>query len=507
VNASAVNLKPNWQGHLVALFAGLLLPLAFSPFDYYPIALVSLTLLFLSWQHVNARTAALRGFLFGLGLFGVGVSWIYVAIHVFGQASVLLAGALTAIFVAFLSLYTAGLGWIVKRATQGVTFSGADFVLLLPVAWLGFEWFKAWFLTGFPWLEVGVSQIPGPLSGYTPVVGALGVSLIMAFSAGLLAYFWESKKLSAVFILVLIWAGGFALKSVEWTSEKDLPLTVTIVQGNVPQDIKWNKEQVIKTLALYQAETERHWSSDLVVWPENAVTAFYHQVKDFYLDPLAEAARENKTDILLGLPIYEAEAGRYYNGMVSLGSELGIGFYHKRHLVPFGDYVPFEWLRGLIAFFDLPMSSFAIGADGQALLAAAGQKVGISICYEDTFSNEVLETVPEASLLVNATNNAWYGDSFAPHQHLQISQNRALETGRPIIRATTNGISALIDHRGALQATTAQFEQVVLTGEVQPRQDATFYVQWQRWPLLGLALFMLLVWAYYRQDNSKTQTH
>ena len=258
-------------------------------------------------------------------------------------------------------------------------------------------------------------------------------------------------------------------------------------------------------MALYQAETEQHWSSDLVVWPENAITAFYHQVKSFYLDPLALAAREHKTDILLGLPIYEAENERYYNGMMSMGSELG--FYHKRHLVPFGDYVPFEWLRGLIAFFNLPMSSFAIGADGQSLLTAAGQKVGVSICYEDTFSNEVLETLPEASVLVNATNNAWYGDSFAPHQHLQISQNRALEMGRPIIRATTNGVSAFIDNRGQLEATTRQFEQATLTGKVQPRQGSTFYVQWQRWPIFGLALFMLVVWAYYRQNNSKSQTH
>ena len=189
--------------------------------------------------------------------------------------------------------------------------------------------------------------------------------------------------------------------------------------------------------------------------------------------------------------------------MMSLGTE--VGFYHKRHLVPFGDYVPFEWLRGLITFFDLPMSSFYPGKDDQVLLSAAGQKIGISVCYEDAFSSEVLDTVPEASILVNATNNAWYGDSFAPHQHLQISQNRALETGRPVIRATTNGISALIDYRGKLQATTAQFELAVLNGKVGPRQGMTFYVQWNHWPLLILALFMLLVWAYYRKNDLNKQ--
>jgi len=494
----------NQAGNIFALLAGMAMPLAFAPFHYYPIALLSVMLLFLTWQGVNAKQAAIRGFLFGIGLFGVGVSWIYVAIHQFGQASMLLAGLLTAVFVAFLALYLAALGWGIKKLTTKTTFTTLDYVLLLPVAWLFFDWFKGWFLTGFPWLELGVSQIEGPLSGYTPVLGALGVSLLAALSAGLLASFWQFKRVSALLGIAVIWGGGAALNTVEWTYKNDAPLTVSLIQGNVPQDIKWDSAQVLKTLSLYQTQTQALWQSDLIVWPENAATVFYHQAKTGFFDPLAIEARENNSDILLGLPIYDDKGERYYNGMMSLGTETG--FYHKRHLVPFGDYVPFEWLRGLIAFFDLPMSSFYPGADDQALLTAAGQKVGISVCYEDSFSTEVLDTVPEASLLVNATNNAWYGDSFAPHQHLQISQNRALETGRPIIRATTNGISALIDHRGGLQATTAQFEFAVLTGKVQPRQGMTFYAQWRQWPLLLLALLMLLVWAYYRQNDLTKQT-
>jgi apolipoprotein N-acyltransferase len=186
--------------------------------------------------------------------------------------------------------------------------------------------------------------------------------------------------------------------------------------------------------------------------------------------------------------------------MMSLGSEEG--FYHKRHLVPFGDYVPFEWLRGVIAFFDLPMSAFVPGPQKQPLLAAAGQKVGVSICYEDVFSTEVLQTVPEATLLVNATNNAWYGDSFAPHQHLQISRSRALETGRPLVRATTNGISAFVNFKGEIQAQTPQFEQAALTQTVQPRQGETPYVTLKRWPIWLLSLLMLCLWAYYRHKKS-----
>ena len=493
----------NRAGNTIALLAGAAMPLAFAPFHYYPIALLSVSLLFLTWQGIDGKQAAIRGFLFGLGLFGVGVSWVYVAIHEFGQASMLLASLLTILFVAFFALYLASLGWGIKKITAERNFTAIDYVLLLPLAWLFFEWFKGWFLTGFPWLELGVSQIEGPLSGYTPVVGALGVSLIAAVSAGLLASFWQFKEIKSLLAIALIWMGGSALNTVEWTYESDHPISVSVIQGNVPQNIKWDSEQVLKTLFLYQTKTEEQWKSDLIVWPENAATVFYHQAKTAFFDPLGAAARKNNTDILLGLPLYDDDGIRYYNGMMSLGTE--VGFYHKRHLVPFGDYVPFEWLRGLITFFDLPMSSFHPGEDDQALLSAAGQKIGISVCYEDAFSSEVLDTVPGASILVNATNNAWYGDSFAPHQHLQISQNRALETGRPVIRATTNGISALIDYRGKLQATTAQFEIAVLTGKVEPRQGMTFYVQWNHWPLLILALFMLLVWAYYRKNDLNKQ--
>ena len=493
----------NRAGNTIALLAGAAMPLAFAPFHYYPIALLSVSLLFLTWQGIDGKQAAIRGFLFGLGLFGVGVSWVYVAIHEFGQASMLLASLLTILFVAFFALYLASLGWGIKKITAERNFTAIDYVLLLPLAWLFFEWFKSWFLTGFPWLELGVSQIEGPLSGYTPVVGALGVSLIAAVSAGLLASFWQFKEIKSLLVIAIIWVGGSALNTVEWTYESDPPISVSVIQGNVPQNIKWDSEQVLKTLFLYQTKTEEQWKSDLIVWPENAATVFYHQAKTAFFDPLGAAARKNNTDILLGLPLYDDDGIRYYNGMMSLGTE--VGFYHKRHLVPFGDYVPFEWLRGLITFFDLPMSSFYPGKDDQILLSAAGQKIGISVCYEDAFSSEVLDTVPEASILVNATNNAWYGDSFAPHQHLQISQNRALETGRPVIRATTNGISALIDYRGKLQATTAQFELAVLNGKVGPRQGMTFYVQWNHWPLLILALFMLLVWAYYRKNDLNKQ--
>jgi len=482
--------------NLVVLLAGGLLPLSFAPFHYYPVAVISLALLFACWSTASAKQAALQGFLFGFGLFGVGVSWIYVAIHDFGQSGVFLAALLTALFAAFLALYIAGLGWVVKRLSPN-EFSTRDYLLLLPVAWWVFEWFKGWFLTGFPWLELGTGQIDGPLSGFTPVIGALGVSLLTALSAGLLALTVSKKTAWPIVLLIVIWAGGQMLKTQEWTQAVDKPIKATIIQGNIPQEIKWSREQLYKTLALYQARTEEHWDSDLIIWPENAVTVFYHQAKTFFIDPLAKLAAQHNTEVLIGIPVMDKEKDEYYNGMALLGKQEG--FYYKRHLVPFGEYIPFEWLRGLIAAFDLPMSSFRPGPKSSELMNVSGQAIGLSICYEDIFSTEVLENLPEARLLVNASNNAWYGDSFAPQQHLQIAQNRSLEFGRPTLRATTNGISALIDYKGRLTEQTPQFEEAVITVDVQPREGSTPYVKWGQKPLWILSLLMLLVWGYYRR--------
>jgi len=498
-----MNNKTVWQGHGLALLAGGLLPLAFSPFHFYPVAILSLALWFATLQNGSAKQAAVRGFLFGFGMFGVGVSWIYVAIHEFGHASILLASLLTISAMAFLALMPAGLAYTVKKLNKGDRLEAKDFILLLPFAWLFFEWFKTWFLTGFPWLELGVSQIDGPLAGFIPLIGVLGVSLLTAITAGTLLASIQSRQWLWLVPIIALWGAGAILKDKQWTEAIGSPLKVSLIQGNIPQTIKWDKEQVLRTLALYKKHTEAHWDSDIIVWPENAVTAYYHQIKAFYLEPLAAQAREHNTDILLGLPIYDKSTEQYFNSMMSLGEHSA--FYHKHHLVPFGDYVPLQELfRGLIAFLDLPMSGFSPGDEEQNLLQAAGHQVGVSICYEDVFSNEVRRTLPKATLLVNSTNNAWYGDSFAPHQHLQISQSRALEMGRPVLRATTNGISALIDSTGHLQQVSPQFKEAVITGMVQARQGSTPYVAWGQIPLLILSLFILLLWAYYRRIRSLT---
>ncbi len=480
---------------LLALLSGMAMPLSFAPFYGYPVAVVSLAVLFHLWSAATPTQAARQGGLFGLGMYGVGVSWIYVAIHDFGQASVLLAGLLTAIFVAFLALYLAVLGWGIKKISAE-NLAVVDIVLLLPAAWWGYEWFKGWFLTGFPWLDLGVGQIEGPLAGFVPVVGVEGVSLLTALSASLWLVVWKNHKFWPVLLLAVLWISGIMLHAVSWTQPVGQPLKVSLIQGNIPQEIKWDRQQLFKTLALYEARTEQHWESDLIVWPENAVPIFYQQVQSFFLEPLAQKARAHHTDLLIGLPVSDPETGGYYNAMMSLGSQQA--FYFKRHLVPFGETLPFSGLRGLIQFFDLPMSSFQAGQQRLPLLQVAHRMAGVSICYEDVFSSELRPALPKAQFLVNASNNAWYGDSFAPHQHLQISRSRALEFGRPLLRATTNGISAIVDMKGRVKQQSPQFQETVLTGRIQPRQGATPYVWIAPWFWL-CPLVMWLLWASGRK--------
>jgi len=487
------------RADLLALLAGALLPLAFAPLSLFPLAVLSPALLFLLWLDVTPRRALWRGLLFGLGQFGVGVSWVYVAIHDFGHSGVPLAVLLSVLFVGVLAVFPMLLGYLSARFLRGP--DGLRLALLFPAAWTLIEWSRGWVLTGLPWLNLGYSQINAPLRGFAPIAGVYGVTLAVALSAGLLASLAMTDRraqrplwMSGIALggLVLLWLGGALLARVDWTEASGPPLRVALVQGNIPQDTKWSPEAAQHTLDLYADLTRQHWDSRLILWPEAAITVFYHDVADNYLAGLAREARTHGTDIVLGIPVREPGTRRYFNSLLALSERPG--FYHKRHLVPFGDYLPFEdFLRGLIRFFDLPMSGFSSGPDQQPLLEAAGQKIASAICYEDIFGEELITALPEAALLVNATNNAWYGNSFAPHQHLEMSRMRAIESGRYMLRVTTNGVSAIIDQHGKIRGRSPQFKTHVLTGEAVPHSGATPYVVVGNWPVVSLLGLILLL--------------
>ncbi len=485
------------QAALVWCFlAGASLPLAFAPFNIFIFAYFAPLVLFYYWSDANPKRAALLGFLFGLGLFGVGVSWIYVAIHVHGYAPVPLAVLMTSAFVAFMALYPALQGYVSVKLQQYFGVGRVASVLVLyPTLWVLIEWLRGWFLTGFPWLNLGYSQLNTPLVGIAPLFGVYAVSWLTALTAAMVLVILLTSKhrirLLLAGVITAVFIGTTGLSLIVWTDKQGDPIKVSLIQGNAPQITKWDPDMIQARLDLYANLTRQHWDSDLIFWPENAMTTFYHTLVDDYFKPLVTEAKQHNTDLVVGVPVQNLQTGAYYSSFVVPGENPSM--YHKRHLVPFGEFVPLEsMLRGLIRFFDLPMSSFSRGSDEQQPLKAAGQLLAPTVCYEDAFGEEVIDLLPAATVLINGSNNAWYGDSFAPHQHLQISRMRAVETGRPLLRATTNGISAIIDHKGYIVKRSPQFETYVLNGEVQPRTGATWYVQWGNWPVIVFAFLMLV---------------
>ncbi len=480
---------------LAALLAGAALPLAFAPVDLFPLAYLAPAILFLLLDGVTPGRGARLGFAFGLGMFGVGVSWVYVAIHYFGDTNVVLSALMTALFVSVLALYPAGLGALAAFVRQRCQQNGLWFLLLLPILWTGFEWFRGWFLSGFTWLDLGYSQIDTPLSAIAPVLGVYGVSLAAAICAGAVVALIRGRgplRGAALLAMIVVWGGSGWLDRVEWVTPSGKALSVRLIQGALPQITKWDIDAIDHRLTTYAEMTLANLAgSDLVVWPENSVTVFLHRLPDYFAF-LAEEVQAAGSELVVGVPVEEPDGSAYYTTMTRIGPEPQS--YRKRHLVPFGEFVPLQGvLRGLVGFFDLPMSGFSRGSEQQAPLRVAGQSAAASVCYEDAFGEELLYALPEATLLINGSNNAWYGDSLAPHQHLQISRMRSRETARPLLRATTTGISALVDHRGRILQRSPQFKPAVVAGEIQPMAGATpFALYGNRWVLALMALGALL---------------
>jgi len=491
------------RGDLLALISGALVPLAFAPFNLFLIAPLSISLLFLLWLHVSVRQAVWRGYLFGLGQFGTGVSWVYVAIHDYGFTGAPLAALLTLLFVSTLALCVAFAGFLARRMAGEAQQKPVLFLLgIAPSAWVAVEWLRTWFLTGFPWLQLGYGQIDSPLHGWAPLFGVLALTLFVAVSGGALALLALQRRQAVKIVaplLLVIWAGGALVDRITWTQPYGKPITVSLIQGDESQVDKWENFSIQERLDRYAQMTRAQLGySQLIVWPENAITVFYQDAKTTFFDPIAREAREHGTDIVGGTPVLAEDGIRYYTSMVSLGNE--VTFYRKNHLVPFGEYMPLgSVLRGLIRFFDLPMSGFIPGPDHQPPLQVAGNKAAITICYEDAFGAAVAKNLQDATLLINGSNNGWYGDSLAPHQHLQIARMRALETGRPLARATTTGISALVDDKGHILSRSPQFVLYTLTGELQPMTGTTPYVRWRDWPvLIMLGVVFVVAWRRRR---------
>lgn len=488
--------RPGWPGHLLAMAAGALTPLSLAPFGLWPLGLLSIALFYLCLRQVDARAALWRGWSYGFGAFAAGTGWVYVSIHDYGAAPVPLAALLTLLFVAGLGLFFALQAWAWSRWLRRERAPLAD-ALTFAALWVAQEALRGWLFTGFPWLYAGYAQLDGPLAGLAPLGGVWLLSFAMALGAVLLATLtqwllhWRSL-LGATLLLAGCWGGGLWLKEHPWTAPAGAPLKVAAIQGNVEQNLKWDPEQLNAQLALYRDLTLNAPAADLYVWPETAVPVL-KEYAEGYLASLAGLLDARGAALITGLPLRQADAEgrpRYYNALHALGA--GEGTYLKQKLVPFGEYVPLQdLLRGLIAFFDLPMSDFARGPQDQPLLQAQGYRIAPYICYEVVYPEFAADLAAQSALLLTVSNDAWFGTSIGPLQHLQMAQMRALEAGRWMVRATNNGVTVLIDPFGRIQTELPQFQRGVLHGEVVPMQGLTPYLQWRHWPLTGLCAVLL----------------
>ena len=482
-----------WASRGILFLFGSLLTTAFAPFGFsllVPVLLLPLLYVALS---VSPRDAGLLSFFFGFGLFLSGTYWIYISVVIFGEAPPWIALVLMLGLVLIMSAYFFAAGWLISRLAQGEPWL---MLLVAPAIWVLIEWLRGWVLTGFPWLAIGYSQIDLPTAGWAPVLGVYGVSFmtVLSTTALLVAVMTGGRQRGialAVFVVPLL-SGGM-LKAIEWTEPSGPPIRSTIVQAGISQAEKWLPERLRPTLDFYRAATLEASDSELVVWPEVAVPSLDDRVEP-YIQALQADTRGTGRSILFGILERDESRGEtnVYNSVMLVAGDRRQS-YRKRHLVPFGEYFPVpssvrEWMRMM----SLPHSDLAAGDDVQPLLEAAnGEKLSVAICYEDAYGAEQLYALPDASILINVSNDAWFGDSIAPHQHLEIARMRSLEVGRAAIRATNTGISAFISHMGKVLDSGAQFEAVTMTQDVAPRQGSTPYSRTGNLPILGLCLLML----------------
>jgi apolipoprotein N-acyltransferase len=486
---------------LFAVALGALAVLGFAPFYLFPVSLLSLMGISYLWIKANSPKAAFQlGFAFGLGLYCVGIYWIYISLHDFGGMPWWFAGFCTFCLCAFMALFVGLVGYLANKIDTPI--------ISIPILWGLSDWVRSWIFTGFPWLTMGYSQVPhSPLAGYMPLVGVYGVSVITVFVAAVIGgWFVNSQqtiiyKRNTIAALTLILVTGFILKAIEWTTPIGKPISVALLQGNIAQDEKWSPEAAQTTIELYLNMINSS-KAQLIVTPETALPVISSQLAPSIKEALSAHAKQNGGDILVGMvqvdsSVTQPDYDRYYNSALSFGSS-STQSYSKNHLVPFGEFIPLKQVLGWIYrdYLNIPLSDLSRGGTHQKPMRLADQNVAVNICYEDVFGEEIIRQLPAATLLVNMTNDAWYGQSYAADQHLQFSQARALETGRYMLRATNTGATAAIDQHGYMLAHVPHFTKTTLNISAQGYTGSTPYVTWGNWPFIVFCFGVLayLLW-------------
>ncbi len=499
--------------YVMAVIAGAALALAFAPFAFFPLAVICPTVLLLFYLHCSIRRAFLVGLLFGIGFFSVGVSWVFISIHVFGHTSIFLSLLITACFIFILALF------IAFQAPLLSLFPKNDRIkryLIFPSLWTLSEWLRSWIFTGFPWLLLSTSQVNSPLAGYAPLIGGLGLSFLLTVnSAALLDLLYPllhkwlalpmpfPKKtgkhlLFPLCLLLSLWAAGYTLRYVHWTQATKKPIQVSLIQANISQKIKWEPDAIQASLDDYNQLTQLHWDSRLIIWPEAAIPMLQHDARPF-LKALDKEARQHGTTLITGIPIQKGF--QYYNGMIALGIDHAT--YYKQQLVIFGEYLPewISWARGLLNLLDIPMSDFSRGPIQQPAFRVAGIDIGTFICYEISYPSLIQQRLPAAQLLLTINDDAWFGHSFALAQHLQIGAFQALAAGRYLLFLSNTGISAIVNPQGKIQAQLPPFQTAVLTDSVYPFSGLTPWVRWGDCPIVVILVGLIILRFIYQRSH------
>ena len=477
--------------HAIALLLGAMSVFAFAPFEVSPLMLASIAGLFMLWLDAESRFEAAKiGLWFGLGQFGLGVSWLFSSMYFYSGVALPVAVILTAGFVLFLSLSVAIGGWL-AHYFKNPNRPGLVLTLLFPAVWVLIELIRSTIFGGFPFLLSGTTHLHTWLDGFAPVFGVWGVSWAVAISAGLLLWLFKQKSwVVASMSLCLIWSLGGLLQQVEWVKPIAKPIDVALIQGNIPQEEKWLPNAFYPTLKTYIGLTKQNMDADVVVWPETAIPAYYDVVEKGALLGFIKDAKLLNTDILVGVIAGGVNSEHYYNALINVHNPEDR--YYKKHLVPFSEFFPFTSAFAFISgLFDIPFATFTHGASNQKPITLGGQDAGLSICYEMAFGEELATQLPQAKYLITVSNDAWFAGTFEPAQQLQEVQMRALELGREIARSTNTGYTAIVDIKGNIKQQIPAYEEGVLRGKVQPYDGLTFYAEWKKMPIL------FLLFAYF----------
>lgn len=499
--------------NLAALVLGMLLTLGFAPFEIFPLGVLAPAGLLILWLRVPAKRAFLLGFLFGIGFFSTSVYWVFHSIHVFGGMPSLPATAITILFILILAVFPALVGYLLNVFFP--IFKWTKVFCAFPSIWVISEWIRSWIFTGFPWLFIGYTQTNAPLKGYAPIGSVYTVSLLTLMTSGLVVYAlkqYKQKNYKLVYLnlfaALIIWTLGSWLDLIRWTTPQGAPISVGLVQGNIPQNVKWSPEYLQLSLDRYSILTETLWNKEkpptMIVWPEAAVPLPLNEAENFII-LMDGKAREHHTFLILGIPIEAPNERGFYNSIIVLGQ--GKQVYIKRRLVPFGEYIPMlPFISRFFMMMNLPMSNLYPGHLQQKPLEIANITMIPSICYEIAFPELMNSKDPKIGAILTITNDAWFGKSSAQAEHLQMAVMRAIELRRPVIFVGNDGITAIINPQGQLTAAIPPYQTEILESTFQPMQGLTPWMRFGMDPLLITLFLLLLIAKLNERDKSNART-